>query len=333
MTFVKTNQTELRAVSSSSINQEEYAQKAKHFLQQAQHVGARTSGRKARHDDNQLLLSYPAASELQTKHEIELTLQAAEHFRIAGEHYWFDSSKSYALAAALYSEDLKDPSRAAELFTEAGIISEKVDSDFANEYYRKAITHHCDASDYNKAAMLEERMAKNHCKKNDYDASIEEYTRASKLYTAANMHDSADRTLDCTAYLLGKAGRVRDSAYAYQSNAISQAKQNLKKFNVPSIMLRAGVLLLADRLQQSPDPDFSEIRQMMEEIYSLDCRFEEPREHLFLADMMQCVVHGDVDKFADCLYSFNKITEFDDLMLDALEVVKKVIAERAEKSR
>ena len=210
-----------------------------------------------------------------------------------------------------------------------------MDSNFANEYYRKAITHHCDASDYNEAATLAERMAKNHSKKkNDCDASIEEYRRASKLYTAAKMHDSADRTLDFTAYLLGKSGRVRDSAYAYQSNAIGQVKQSMKKFNVPRIMLRAGVLLLSDCLKQSPDLDFSEIRTMVEEIYSLDCRrFEDSGEHSFLVDMMQCVVHEDLDKFADCIYSFNKISELDDLLLDALDEVKKVVVERAEKRK
>ena len=174
-------------------------------------------------------------------------------------------------------------------------------------------------------------MALDHSKKNNFEASIEDYERASKLYTAAGMNDSADRTLDRTAYLLGKVGRVRDSAYSYQHHAICQANQNVKKFNIPRIMLRAGVLLLSDCLHQSPELDFSEIRQMMEEIYVLDCRFEESREHAFLVDMMQCIVRGDIDKFADCLFWFNSLAEFDDLMLDALEGIKNAVVERAEK--
>ena len=134
--------------------------------------------------------------------------------------------------------------------------------------------------------MLEERMASNHSKKKHVEASIEDYERASKLYTAANMHDSADRTRSRTAYLLGTVGRIRDAAYSYQSHAIGQTNQNIKKFNVPHSMLRAGALLLSDCLQRSPELDFSEIREMVEEIYSLDCRFEESREHAFLVDMM-----------------------------------------------
>ena len=124
-------------------------------------------------------------------------------------------------------------------------------------------------------------MAMNHGKKKHLDAAIEDYERATKLYTAANKEDKADRTLDRTAYLLGKVGRIRDAAYAYQSYAIDQASQDLKKFNVPQIMPRAGVLLLSDIVKQTTadELDFSELRQMCDEIYELDCRLEESREH------------------------------------------------------
>ena len=188
----------------------------------------------------------------------------------------------------------------------------------------KAISQHCDASQYNEAAILEERMANNHSNNKNFDASIEDYHRASKLYTAANMHDNADRTRGATAYLFGMVGRIRDAAYSYQSQAKKQTNQ-LKKFNVPSIMLRAGVLLLSDCLQKSLELDFSAMREMIEEMHELDCRFAESQEHAFLVDMMQCVIHGDLDKFADSLFSFNSLNELDDLMLDALEIIKSKI--------
>mmetsp|Transcript_13657 Transcript_13657/g.29335 ORF Transcript_13657/g.29335 Transcript_13657/m.29335 type:complete len:339 (-) Transcript_13657:46-1062(-) len=329
--FAKTNRTELRAVPT---NHAECAEKGKKCLKQAEDVGARTSGRNARHQENQCIMSYPNASELQTKQEIKLTLQAAEYFRVAGEHHWVDSANAYALAAALHAESMRDPNMAAELFTEAAIVIEKVDCDFANEFYRKAISQHCDASHYNEAAILEERLATNHNKKENFEVSIEEYRRASKLYAAAGKHDSADRTLDRTAYLLGKIGWVRDSAYAYQKYAIGQSSQDIKKFNVPRIMLRAGVLLLSDCLRKSPEElDFGEIRKMMEDVYKQDCRFEASPEHRFLVDMMHSVAHGDSDKFADCLYSFNSLSEFDDLILDALQGIRNAVGERAMASK
>ena len=228
MPFIKSSRTILRAVSTTSADIEEYAQKGEQHLLKAREIAAKnTTG------------TFANASELNTKQEIKLTIQAAQAFRISNKYY--DSAKAYQ-AASVYAEAMKDPHQAAELYTESAIAMEKVDSEFANEYYRKAISQHCDASQYNKAAILEERMGNNHSKKKHFQASNEDYERASKLYRAANTNDCADRTLDRTAYMLAKAGRMRDSAYTYLSLAKCQAKQNLKKFNVPQTMTRAGLL-------------------------------------------------------------------------------------------
>ncbi len=102
MTFTKPcPQTKLQAVSTTATNRKECADKAEQYLG-AQEVGARTSGPKARcssadnstgayakssQQHNQCIMAYPSASELQTKREIKLTLQAAEHFRIAGKQH------------------------------------------------------------------------------------------------------------------------------------------------------------------------------------------------------------------------------------------------------
>jgi hypothetical protein len=316
MPFVKTGRTELRAV---SINHEECAAKAQKFLRQAEDVGPVPK----------CPATYPSSVKLKIKQEIKLTVQAAEHFRMAGERHWFDSAKAYAQAAALAAEAQKDPSLAAELFTEAAFVMEKVDSDFSTSITVKAISQHCDATQYINAARLEERMANNHKKKTNFEASIDGYKRASRLYSAANMNDSADDMNYHAAYLLGKVGRVRDSANMYQGLAMAQANRNLTKFNVPDLMLRATVLMLSDCLKHAPKLDFSAVRKMAEDTYVLDCRFEESRENTFLGDIMHCTVNGDLDRFSDCLFYFSSLCEFDDLMLDSLEDAKNVTSQRA----
>ena len=257
-----------------------------------------------------------------TRREIELTQLAAESFRISGKHY--DSACSYGKVASLFVEALHNPQKGAELYVEAAATAEHVDSSFANEYYRKAVTNHCDSSDYDKAAMLEERMGNNYTQNEDYELAIDVYKRASKLYAAANDLDSADRTLERVAYMLAKVGKISDAAYTYQQLAISYSKQNLKKFNVPVIMLKASILLISECLG-GKELDFSEVREMMEKN---DCRFES-REHQFLVDVIQCIVKSDLDQFADCLFWYNSIAEFDDITLLALETIKDTITERS----
>ena len=122
MPFSKTCRTDLGAV---SINSKEHAKKAQDYLRQAKHAAAMASS------------AYPGASKLQTKLEIKLVMLAAEHFRIAGQQHWIHSARFYAQAAALSSGAMMDSRKSAELYAEAAMVMEKVDTDFANEYYSK----------------------------------------------------------------------------------------------------------------------------------------------------------------------------------------------------
>lgn len=106
----------------------EWAEKARKHLKIANEIGKRTEGRSAR----KAMSFHPS---FYTKQSIKHTVLAAEAFRICGEHHWFDSAKVYALAASLNANALHDPKEAGTLFTEAGAIWEKIDTNFANEYY------------------------------------------------------------------------------------------------------------------------------------------------------------------------------------------------------
>ena len=121
--------SDLRAVTT---NPAEFSQKATALLKQAEHIGTRTEGRKARHNQNEVFTISP---KFHTKQEVKLTILAAEAFRVCGEQHWFDSAKAYSRAATLSADALHHAASAAELFTEAGIVTEKVDTNFANEYY------------------------------------------------------------------------------------------------------------------------------------------------------------------------------------------------------
>ena len=309
MTFARTT------LSVVSTDKDEYARKALQYKAKAEQLSVKSKS-----------TSYKTASILDTRQQIKLTLLAAESFRISGQRY--DSASSYAKTASLFVEALHDSHKGAELYTEAAATAEHVDSSFANQYYRKAVTNHCDSQEYDKAARLEERMGNSYTQNKDYELAIDTHKRASKLHAAANNLDSADRTVEREAYMLAKVGRLSDAAYTYQQLAISYSKQNLKKFNVPVIMLKASILLISECLG-GKELAFSEVRDMMEEIYKLDCRFGESSEHQFLVDVIQCIVKSDLDQFADCLFWYNSIAEFDDITLLALETIKDTITERS----
>jgi hypothetical protein len=117
----------------------ESAEKARAYLKLAEDIGKRTEGRNSRQQGINCL--HP---NFYTKQEVKYTVLAAEAFRVCGEHHYFDSAKCYSRAATLHADALHNPEEAARLFTEAGIVSEKTDTSFANEYYSEY--HNVDSS-------------------------------------------------------------------------------------------------------------------------------------------------------------------------------------------
>lgn len=304
--------TALRAV---SIDQKEWKAKGTQLLQQA-----KRSTRNDRHED--IRFDTKQARDLALMSEIKLTFMAGEAFKIAGE--WYDSAKAFARAAALSGDAKHDIQAAASFYLESGIVAEKLDAFSSSDYYRQAVSQYCNAQDFKVAAMLLERMANNFMKKNELVASLEEFQRASKLYGAAGELDDADRTLERAAYLLGRTGDLIESSDSYKALAMSQARRNTAIFNTPRYALRSIILL-------SREKPFSEVQDTIDQFCQEDCRFEESRELEFIHDLMQSVSFSDLDKFADCVHSFNEAYELDDLMLDSLKGLMNALVQKIEK--
>jgi tetratricopeptide (TPR) repeat protein len=314
--------TTLRAI---SIDTKEWKAKGEQYLKQADNI----SKRKATHNDRHEHIRFDSqqAHTLSLLAEIRFTLLAADAFRIAGEQCWYDSARALSHAAALSGDAKHDSKMAASLFTEAGAMAEKLGFCFANDNYKQAVSQYCNVLDFKSAAMLLERMANNFLKKDDFSASLQEFQRASKLYSAAGEINDADRTLERAAYLLGRTGDLIESSNSYNGLAMSQARRNTTIFNVPRYALRSIILQLSSK------SDFSEVQDLIEEFCQEDCRVEESRELAFIYDVLQCISSSDLDKFADCVYAYNEIDELDDLMLESLEGLMKIVMQKEDKGK
>lgn len=220
MTFKR---TDLRAV---SLDKQSCVEEARKCLSRAKNVASR-----ARSVGHVAVTDHPSPPEM----EACLLVQAAQNFRIAGEE--FDSASAYASAAAVTAGAVKDPGRAADLYTEAALEMEKVDSEFANEYFRELFLRtnpltrgdvlnsllqlsSCRQERISADILHQERMANGHSRKNNYGTTIKYYSRTSKLYTAANMNEPHRLPL------LGRVGRLKESASAYKrlSNEVEHSQ-------------------------------------------------------------------------------------------------------------
>lgn len=305
--------TALRAV---TIDEEEWKAKGDAHLKQAESVSKRTA-KNDRHE-NPSESTIEEARNLSFMSEMKLIVLAGEAFKIAAEFYV--EAKAFGRAAALFHD-----SRAASYYHEAGIAAEKVNPTLANDYYSRAVSLHCDLLELKDAAMLLERMAKNYMKKDELEVSIAEFQRASALYKAAGQLDDVDRTLERVAYFQGKTGDLRESSHSYKTLAMSQTRRNTTIFNFPRYAMRSIILLLS-----VPEKSPSEVQDLIDDFCKEDCRFEDSRELEFIHDIMRSISLSDIDMFADSVYSFNEVYDLDDLMLESLEGLMKIVVQKAD---
>ena len=301
-----------------SIDTKEWKARGEQHRQQAK----KSSNRHDRHDHIPRFASQQSY-ELSLLSEIRFTILAGEAFRVAGE--WYDSAKAYALAAAL----TRDAAASASLYTEAALLATKLDISFAHDYYKHAVSQHCNALEFKSAALLQERLANIYAKKDNLESSLEEIQKASKFYRAAGMEKEANRALERAAYLMGKTGDLVKSSNTYKS-LVMRLLMNKKTqiFNVPRYALRSFMLLFLETTSKSDVSDvscFSEVQDLIDEICQKDCRLDESSEVEFMYDIMQAVSCSDIHRFIDSVYWFNEIDALDDLMLDVLERLLNIV--------
>lgn len=205
------------------------------------------------------------------------------------------------------------------------MIAEKMDHiAFSTDYYRLAVSAHCDALEFDSGAMLQVRMAKNYAKHDNLSASIEEFDKAARFFSAAGMVNEAEQALEKVAYLLGKTGNFVESSKTYKSLAMSQLDRNTTIFNAPRYALRSVILLCVDASSSSP-LDLSGVQDLIDEIRKKDCRFIESRELAFIHDILHAISSTDLACFADCVFSFNAVAELDGMMLEGFEQLRENI--------
>lgn len=270
-----------------------------------------TSGQ---HTTLQQRTGHMTASNLELQGEIDTYIRAAEQFRMSSSQ--LDAAKAYEKAAFLSSEKLKKPDKAALLYTEAALCLEKLDSSLAVAPLSRSVSQYCNSSAYDKAALTEKRLGSMHEMNSEWESSIEHYRRAAKLSLRDNFSDAM---YEKAAFLLEKNEEYLEASLLYRDLAFSCASRELNRFEVPSYVLRSGILLLAQ------GGDTSHVQELSKEACAFDCRVGSSGELRFLNDLCNVLTRKDIDAFADSLYSYNGMHELGSETLTALGKIRDLV--------
>jgi len=96
-------------------------------------------------------------------------------------------------------------------------------------------------------------------------------------------------------------------------------EDNLLRMNIPRLFLRAGLCYIAQGGAIAKGLYSHEVlRYKMKQWSTIDYSFEYSRERMFLDNMMDIILNADLNLFADHIFNFDNVAQFDSMMLKML---------------
>ena len=180
----------------------------------------------------------------------------------------------------------------------------------------RAVSLYTETGEYSLAGRVQFWIACNQDKLKNYDQALDDYQAASKYYSA---HGMTDQYLICKrrqAYLLGLVGNFQNGSKLFKEIGMNELKSNLLKYNAHESFFTSSLLLLVDET-----PRYDETRRFLDEITSIDKRFEISPHVCLLYNIFEIIDHGTIHDFIDHVYAFTHAQELDEYSITLLEKV------------
>ncbi|KAK3056319.1 vesicular-fusion protein S17 [Extremus antarcticus] len=253
---------------------------------------------------------------------VELYTQAANAFRM--QKSGKEAGQAFERAAAIQTNNLKEPDDAAQTLTEAYKSYRKDEPEDAARVLEQAIHHYTLKGNFRRAATHKQSLAELYeVELGDQKRAMEAYETAAGWFENDNAEALANKLYLKTADLTALEGDYYKAISNYERVAKSSINNNLMKWSVKEYLLKAGMCHLATA-------DVVATNRAMESYRDLDPAFSQTREHQLLTDLAEAVEEGDQEKFADKLFQFDQMSKLDKWKTTILLRVKEGIEEKGE---
>lgn len=247
----------------------------------------------------------------------ELFKKAANKFKI--ERNMEKAVESHSKTAELHLK-LNEQYEAASEYVSIYKLCYHEDPMRASDFLEKAVTIYLNDGKFGTAANHLVSIAEIHEENNDYVKSIDYYQRAADIFQIENNTSRANKCLlkiadQCSIH----SDNYAKSIDIYESVAKSFLKNNLLKWGVTDIYVKAGLLYLCNT-------DLIRCREQIKFYCDSYPNFSSSREHDLLVSVANAYGNYDIDSFMQTIYEYDKIKRLDDWKVKILNKIKKSIA-------
>ncbi|KAK3698914.1 vesicular-fusion protein S17 [Vermiconidia calcicola] len=253
---------------------------------------------------------------------VELYTQAANAFRMqkAGK----EAGQAFERAAAIQTNNLKEPDDAVNTLTEAYKSYRKDEPEDAARVLEQAIGHYTMKGNFRRAATHKQNLAELYeVELGDLKRAMEAYEMAAGWFENDNAEALANKLYLKLADISALEGDYYKSISNYERVAKSSINNNLMKWSVKEYLLKAGMCHLATA-------DMVATNRALESYRDLDPAFTQTREHQLIVDLVEAVEEGDQEKYADKLFQYDQMSKLDKWKTTILLRVKEGIEEKGE---
>jgi len=251
----------------------------------------------------------------------DLYIQAANAFRMQNQNK--EAGQAFERAAAIQTNQLKEPDDAANTLTDAFKVYKKNDPADAARCLDIAINHYTSKGNFRRAATQKEHLAEVYIELGDTKRAIESFDLAASWFENDNAEALANKLYLKVADLAALAEDYYKAIENFEKVSKSSVSNQLMKWSVKDYFLKAGLCHLAVG-------DMVATNRALESYRDLDPTFATTREHQLLIDLSEAVQAGDQEAFADKLFQYDQMSKLDKWKTTILLKIKNNIQEQGE---
>ncbi|KAG0811240.1 hypothetical protein G6F29_003213 [Rhizopus arrhizus] len=247
----------------------------------------------------------------------EMYEKAGNMFKLAQQ--WKDAGDAFTEAAKLFERGNSAKFESSRALDNAAKSYKRVDPKAAIEALKRAVEFDQASGNFRSAAKHWQEIAEMfenelHEPREAYDA----YKSASDMYITDDSPALANKCLLKVAQLAAELEMYPIAIEKYEQVASTAVDDPLLKWSMKDYLLKAGLchLCTGDMVKSS---------QALANYCNMDASFESTREYTLLSGIVDCINQGDIERYTQIVYDYDKLTRLDAWKTAVLLKIKNTI--------
>jgi len=248
---------------------------------------------------------------------VELFDKAAAQFKITKD--WKKAGDSYIRGAEI-SMQLKNEMEAATFYLNAAKVLKQVSSADSIIAYTKCAQMHSDNNRFSSAAKMYQAIGELEEKEEHIDAALAAYEKSAECFQADN--ENANQILLKVAHFYAQKANYKKSVELFEKVGVASLDNRLTAYSVKDYLFKAGLCHL---VMAAESGDVSSMSSVLDRYKDMDPKFDGSRELKLIENMVQSYQDGDVSKFTDVVFNYDRIYKLDNWTSSLLLNIKQTI--------